>query len=95
MPYGMALPSSLVMESWTLGRPRRAPGLIFPAAVLELADEFLLLRIDRDHRLTGSDMLADTPVEVAELGVAILVLTALQAEPHRLQRLRHLRSETG
>jgi hypothetical protein len=44
-----------------VGRHRRAPGLIFPAAVLELADEFLLLRIDRDHRLTGSDMLADTP----------------------------------
>ena len=71
-------------------------GLVLASAVLELPDQFLLLGVDRDHRLPGTDVLCDRGVEVTELGVAVLVLAALgdfgvalQAEAHFAQHPCH------
>ena len=67
--------------------PGRTPG---PALAGVLADQFLLLRIDADYRLARGEGSGDPVVDVAELGVAIRVLLALdglgvglQAVPQR------------
>jgi len=56
---------------------RVAARVPFPAAVLVGPDEFLLLRVDRDHRVARAQVGLGLVVEVAELGVAVLVLAAL------------------
>lgn len=53
----------------------RAPGL---AGVLEAPYQFLLLGVDRDHRLARRLMALDAGVEVLELGIAIHMLRAFQ-----------------
>ena len=87
---------SRAMKSWTStcsGSPGRAP---LAAAVLVLADQFLLLGVHADHRLPGGQVRADLLVEVAELGVAVGVLAALdglgvglQAEALLVQQVGH------
>src|SRR5680860_1485796 len=57
---------------------RRSAGAPGGAVVLVLADEFLLLRIDTDHRLPGRQVLADPLVQVPELLVPVGVLAAGQ-----------------
>ena len=59
-----------------------------PAAVFELADQFLLLGVHADHGVPGRLVLADLPADVTELRVPVRVLlsldglgVALQAEP--------------
>src|SRR4051812_49476458 len=52
----------------------RAPG---PARILEIADEFFLLRIHRDHRLARGQGRPDALVETGELRVAIGMSIAL------------------
>ena len=46
-------------------------GTQFPAAVLEVADQFLLLRVDRDGRLAGSLKAAHLGIDMFELGIAL------------------------
>lgn len=53
-----------------------ALGTQFPAIVLEVADPFLLLGIDRDGRLAGGDSRPDRGIDVLELGVAVRVAGA-------------------
>src|SRR5260370_34804322 len=73
-----------------------ALGQPFPARVLELADQFLLLGVDADHRVGGVLMGLDLPADVAELRVPVRVPlaldglgVALQAEPLRPQQVTH------
>ena len=55
------------------------------AAVLVLPDEFLLLSVHADHRLPRRLMLAHLVVDIAELGVAVRVLGALDLLGRGLQ----------
>jgi hypothetical protein len=52
---------------------------IVAAAVLVGADQFLLLRVDRDHRLTGGLKGFDLCVDMFELSVPVDMMAALQA----------------
>jgi hypothetical protein len=56
------------VHSDALRKPSRTP---LSAQILEVADEFLLLGIDRDHWLTSPLMGLDSAVDVFELGVPV------------------------
>jgi hypothetical protein len=58
----------------------RAFGAQFPAAILQIADQFLLLRVDRDSRLAGRLEADHLRVDVLELGIAIR-LAAISRRP--------------
>ena len=76
-PVGDRLAEFLVLEvvdADQLGLALRAP---LPTAVLEIADQLLLLGIDRDRRLLGGDRRLDPLVDVAKLRVAVGVARAL------------------
>jgi hypothetical protein len=67
---------------------RVAPRAPLPAGAGEFADLLFLLRVDADHRVPGRQVLVDLAADVAELGVPVRVLlaldrlgVALQAEP--------------
>ena len=64
-----------VVDTNGLRRSLRPP---FPATILEIANQFLLLRIDRDDRLRLIQALAHLRIEVEELLRAIWVPRALQ-----------------
>ena len=66
-------------------RRRRALRLPFPPAVLEVPDQLLLLRVDRDHRLAGGQMLVRGLVDVLELRVAVRMRGAFLPLARRLQ----------
>ena len=53
------------------------PHLRLRAPVVELADQFLLLGVHADHRRPDRQVLDDSSVEVAELGVPVDVLATL------------------
>jgi hypothetical protein len=57
-----------------VGTPR---GAVIAAAVLVLADEFLLLGVNRNDRLAGRLKRRDLAVDVLELPVAVGVVAAL------------------
>jgi len=60
--------------------PARAPAVAAtPSAISEIADQFLLLRVDRDHRLSASRERRRGRVDVCELRVAIRVRRASRA----------------
>jgi hypothetical protein len=66
----------------------------FPAAVLEIADQFLLLGINRDDRLLGFERGLRQSIDVSKLRIPIRMAIALsglavglQAEMQRLQQL--------
>ena len=70
------------------GSRRLALGPPFPARVLELADQLLLLGVHADHRVRGALVGLDLLVDVPELRIAVRVPlaldglgVALQAEP--------------
>jgi hypothetical protein len=65
-----------VVDADQLGLALRAP---LPAGVLEIADELLLLGVDRDRRLLGGDRRLNLPVEVAKLRIAVGVARASPA----------------
>ena len=69
-------------------------GTPFPTGVLEVSDEFLLLRIDRDHRFARGQRRSHGVVDVNELRIAIGMAVAfpglaigLQAELLLVQQL--------
>ena len=72
-------------KSWTLTRSGSPGRLPLPAAVGEVADQLLLLGVHADHRLPGGQMRLGLLVEVAELGIAVGVLGALQGLERALQ----------
>src|SRR5271165_1933274 len=48
-----------------------------PPSVLEVADKFLLLRVNRDHRLLCRQRRRHAPVEVDKLRIAVGMIAAL------------------
>ena len=62
------------MHPHLFGRALWAPR---PAGVLEVADEFLLLGVDRDHRLAGRQRPRDVRVDEGKLRVAVRMPAAL------------------
>src|ERR1700751_1105101 len=69
---------------------------IFAAIVAEIADKFLLLGVDRDHRLPFSQSNANLGIDVGELripvGVAVALLglaVGLQAVTRRIEQFGH------
>src|SRR6266481_3493813 len=67
-----------------------ALGLPFPAAVLEVPDQFLLLGVDGNHRVAGGLVLRGRARDMIELGVAIRMLAALAGLARRLQAIVEL-----
>ena len=65
--------------------PAAARRLPFPPAVLEVPDQLLLLRVDRDHRLAGGQMLVRGLVDVLELRVTVRMRGAFLPFARRLQ----------
>jgi len=63
-----------VMHAHFLGIALRPP---FPAGVLEVADQFFLLRVDADHRLVLYQGGLNRIVDELELGVAVWIVGAL------------------
>ena len=54
-----------------------APGAQLPARVLEVADQLLLLSVDRDGRFARRDRRLDRGVNVLELGIAVRMTGSL------------------
>jgi hypothetical protein len=73
-----------------LGAGRLALGLVFLAGVGVFADEFLLLRINADHRLVVGAEGACRVIDVVELGVSVHVLGALFLLGRALEAIAHL-----
>jgi len=67
----------LVLEVVHIDLDRTAFWLPFPALVEEVADQFLLLGVDADHRITSTQIAPDLPVEVVELRVSFRMVTSL------------------
>src|ERR1017187_3820781 len=66
-----------------------------PAPVFEISHQFLLLGINRDHRLIESDVAPDFAIDVLELSIAVRMRVSflglpvgLQAVPQIMQQLR-------
>src|SRR5947207_10935211 len=85
-----------VKEVVTLDADRIASGPPFTAAVVIIADQFLLLGVHADHRLAGIAVVPDLLVEVTELVVPVRDLialdglgVALQAEAFLPQQVSH------
>ena len=57
----------------------------FPAGILEVSHQLLLLGVDRDHRVPGVEEGFDLFVEVLELGVAVGMGAALVGLDVRLE----------
>src|SRR6201996_8531613 len=62
-----------------------ALGTQFTTAILEISDEFLLLRVDRDGRLSGGLERVDLRIDVLELRVPVRMARALAGLAVRLQ----------
>ena len=76
---GNGLAEFLVDEVMHIDVERATLLLIIAASVLVFADQFLLLGVDRDHRLAGGLMRFDLRVDVLELRVAIGMASAFLA----------------
>ena len=91
----MALPKVLSRKSWTRtssGWPWRLP---LPAAVLEIPDQFLLLRVHRDRRLAAAQEPPHAGVDVLELGVAVGMLAPFARLAVGLQAVARLVQQRG
>ena len=95
-PVRDRLAQLLVREVVILDQDRIAGGPPFTAAVAAVADQFLLLGVDADHRLPGVAVLPGLLVQVPELGVPVRDLVpldglrvALQAEALFTQQVSH------
>ena len=75
-PIGDDFAQFLVLEIVGVDLDRPTLRAIVAAAVLELAEQFLLLRVDRYHRLTFGLKLLDLGVDIFELGVAVGMFAA-------------------
>ena len=70
-------------------------GLPLTSAVLEVADQLLLLRVDGDHRDAALDASFRLGINVLELSVAIRMLRALDCLVGRLQTVAVLTQQLG
>src|SRR4051812_6157564 len=68
-------------------------GLPFLAAVLESADQFLLLGVDRNHRIASRLVLRRPASDMVELGVPVRMLAAFPGLAGRLQTVAKVRQK--
>jgi len=80
-----------VVHAHRLRRPGRLP---FLARILEIADQFLLLRIDRDDRLLAPQQRRRRRVDVLELRVATRMRGPLAPFADRLETVAQLVEQT-
>src|ERR1017187_10559023 len=64
-----------------------------PAPVFEISHQFLLLGINRDHRLIESDVAPDFAIDVLELSIAVRMRVSFLGLPVGLQAVPQIRSE--
>ena len=83
------------MKSWTLTGSGCPAGRHSGPGVLVRADQFLLLGVHADHRVTRGQVRLGLLVEVAELGVAVGVLAALDGLGVGLQAETLLAQQPG
>ena len=76
-------------------RFRLARWLPFPPSVLELANQFLLLRVDRNHRLPAPQEPDCRRIDVLKLGIAVRVRGALTPLLRGLQAVAQLPEEAA
>src|SRR5580658_4509853 len=62
--------------------PLRSP---LPPSILEIPQQFLLLGVNRYHRLTGSDIAPDLVINVLELRIAVRMRVPFLGLPVGLQ----------
>src|SRR4051812_10850275 len=74
---------------------RLALGTQFTAVVLEVADQFLLLRVNGDRRLASDDCRFHRRVDVGELGIPVRVLAALSRLAVGLTTVVQLAQQVG
>ena len=67
----------------------------FPAAVLEIADQFLLLGVDGNYRIACGLVLGRRLGDVLELCVSVRMLTAFPRLAHRLQAIVEFRQKVA
>src|SRR5262245_31732646 len=98
----MALPSFLSMKSWTSTCSGSPFWLPFIAAIAEIPEQFLLLRVHRDHRLATFLEGLHCCVNVLERRVPVWMITAffrfaiaLQAVPRRFEQWNHCARADG
>src|SRR3954447_1502710 len=68
-------------------------GLPFLAAVLEIADQFLLLGIDRNHRIASRLVLRRLASDMGELGVPVRMLATFPGLAGRLETVAKVRQK--
>ena len=76
-----------VVDHGFLGVPLRLP---LAPRVLDIPDQLLLLRVDRDHRLSALEKLIRLRIDMFELCVAVRVRRPFGALAHRLQPIAKL-----
>src|SRR3984893_11174703 len=74
---------------------RVALGAIFARVVAEIADQFLFLGVDRDHRLLFGQRRGHLGVDVAELRIPVGVAVALRGFAVALQTVTRLIEQVG
>src|SRR6266436_1469658 len=74
---------------------RVALGAIFASVVAEIADQFLFLGVDRDHRLPFGQRRGHLGVDVAELRIPVGVAVALRGLAVALQTVTRLVEQVG
>src|SRR5271165_509391 len=75
-PIGRDLPQSLDFEVVDPDRLRLALAAQLSTAVLEVAHQFLFLRVDRDRRLAGGECGLHPGIDILELRIAVGMLRA-------------------
>jgi len=81
-----------VMDPYFLRFPLRMP---LPSAVAEIPDQFLLLRVNRNRRLTVLERSADPLVDVLELGVTVGMRRPFPSLAIRLQTVPGFMQQLG
>ena len=89
------LPTGIRREIVDEHRFRLARWLPFPPSVLELANQFLLLRVDRNHRLPAPQEPDCRRIDVLKLGIAVRVRGALTPLLRGLQAVAQLPEEAA
>src|SRR3989442_11214635 len=86
----MPRPNSGFTKSWTRTFSRISLRAKFLPAVLEIPDQLLLLGVDRDDRVTGTQETPHPAVDMLELSVPIPVARSLDGLAVRLQAVVEL-----
>src|SRR5208337_4381610 len=94
-PVGDDLAQVPVLEIVGVDLDRLALGPVVAPSILEFAEQFLLLGVDRDHGLTGGLKRFDLGVDVFKLGIAIGMVAPLFGLAVEVATIFQLRQEFG